>query len=66
MLFIYSDKMGDFDRSAVSYINTARSSPSEFAGIIERDYLPLYKGPFLIVPGKKPLKTQEGEKAVKE
>jgi len=66
MLFIYSDKMGDFDRSAVSYINTVRSSPSEFAGIIERDYLPLYKGPFLIVPGKKPLKTQEGEKAVKE
>lgn len=53
------------DKTLLSEINLARTSPKTYAGFL-RDRIKLYDGKVLRLPGEIPLRTQEGAGAVRE
>lgn len=53
------------DRGIVDEVNRLRSNPAKYAELLEKR-LQYYSGQMLVLPGRVPMKTREGAKAVRE
>jgi uncharacterized protein YkwD len=59
-------KQADVGRAILAEINRMRRDPKGYAKMLRREYRPKYDGALLRLPGRDPIRTREGVKALDE